>query len=509
MPSLLLSALADRLDPPPARDVYRILGYEPACVPRVLAQRRGDSVIPEPCGQCPQELFHTATEYDVLYGGAAGGGKTKGLLMFGLRACDAHPGLRVGAFRRTYDELEESFFKELQLIDYASDLGCRWHGTRHELTFPNRALIRFRYLDSIKSATRRQGGEYQLVLVDERTLIPPAAVSIVIDERIRSGNTTIPVIGVRSATNPGGVGHGEVRKRYIVPTEYGAKTVTDDQDRTVRFIQAKVKDNPYVDSGYVRRLEGIPDLARRRAMLDGDWDTFAGQFFPEWRHDTHVIRPPADWAERSKAWPKIAAVDWGYAAPWAVVWGARDFDGRMWIYRELYATEVGEADQARRIVAAEKPGEVKVRMADPSMWSKRGDAFPIADVYAREGCVVMPATNDRQSGWQRVHSYLDMGPACELHAEAGLTECPMLHVFDTCPNLVRTLPDQVHDDVDVEDLDTDGEDHAVDSLRYLLMRAGLRPPREPPKALDMSAEARMQRYVSERTKPNRPTLVGG
>jgi len=270
-------------------------------------------------GYCPTERqaeFHAATEFDVLYGGAAGGGKTVALLMEGIRQADRWPGLRVGAFRRTYDELAESFFAELIKIDYASDLGCRWNGTEHELRFPNGSVIRFRYLESDRSASRRQGGEYQLVLIDERTLIPPTAVSIVVDERVRSGSTSLPVLGVRSASNPGGPGHGSCKARFIDPTLHGARSYCDEHGRTVRFIPAKVADNPHLteaDPGYMARLDAIADPARRAAMRDGSWDSFAGQFFSQWSRDTHVVRP----FTIPPSWERYAGIAWGYGAPWS------------------------------------------------------------------------------------------------------------------------------------------------------------------------------------------------
>lgn len=471
-----LASLADRLDPPDV-DVFDLLGYQPT-------ERQAE--------------FHAATEFDVLYGGAAGGGKSRALVMDAVRACVKHPGIRVGAFRRTFDELEESLLKEVYLVLGALEehFGCTLvKSPKPDLRFRNGSVIRFRYLQTVKDATRRQGGEYQLVIFDELTLLPPDAVSIVRDERIRAGQNK-PVLGVRSGSNPGDVGHGAVKGRYIAPTEYGKHPIVDPQGRSVRFIPAKVSDNPHIDAGYKKRLEGISDPARRRAMLDGDWDQFAGMFFPEWRHDLHVVRP----VELDKTWPRLAGIDWGYAAPWCTLWGARDRVGRVWVYREIYEAGVGERDQARRVLAMEARDKVRGRYADPSMWAKRGDAHPIAAVYATEGAALIPAENDRQSGWQRVHSYLDVGPVCDVHAAEGLDECPMLHVFDTCTDLVRTLPDQVHDKLDVEDLDSDAEDHAVDALRYLLMAVGLRPPKQPKPAPDQSLEARVARHIEDRVK---------
>lgn len=447
--SLLL--LADLLDPP-RPDAFAALGYQPT--PR-------------------QTEFHDATEYDVLFGGAAGGGKSKALLMHAIRECANYPGLRVAAFRRTYDELRESLLKELAAVAFGEAIGCSWNGTERELTFPNKAVIRFRYLETLQDATRRQGGEYQLVILDERTLIPPDAVSLVVDERIRSGRADIPVLGVRSGTNPGGPGHGVVKARYIDATDRGKHTYLDEQGRSVRFIQSKVTDNPHVDPGYLARLDGIPDPNRRAAMRDGDWDSFAGMAFPEWRSDRVVVAPfpiPPEWV-------RYTGIDYGYAAPWVTEFLARDADGRMWVFDELSGTQVVEREQARRILAAEAShGQTPeqragVRAADPAMWSKTGAALPVAHQYAVEGVGLVKANNDRLTGKARVHTYLSDAPACPIHREQGWDVCPMLHVTNA-PLLVSTMASLPTDPRRPEDVDTTAADHAYDALRYALMHVG-------------------------------------
>lgn len=411
-----------------------------------------------------QRLLHEATEWDVLYGGAAGGGKSKALVAEALRVAVAYPGIRVAAFRRTYDELAESLLKELAGFDFAHALGGQWNGSRHELTFPNRSLIRFRFAERVEDATRRQGGEYQLILVDERGLMPPEVVDHLM-ERLRSGTRAIPVLGVRSSTNPGGIGHGRLKARFIDGTGNGQHLGHDEQGHTLRFIPAKVDDNPYVDAGYRATLMAIPDPARRRAMMDGDWDTFAGQFFSEWSRTRHVVRPfpvPAEWQ-------RFIGVDYGYAAPWAVVWIAVDPDDRAWLYRELYATKVGEADQARQILTVEDGERIRKRVGDPAMWAKTGTAPSVATAYANEGVRLEPAQNDRVIGWQRVHTYLGDMPACPIHRAQGLEYCPRLHVFESCINTTRTLPALPFDQRRAEDLDTHAEDHLADAARYVLM----------------------------------------
>lgn len=447
------SLLADRLDPPEL-DVFGAIGYTP---------------------HAKQREFHSATEFDVLYGGSAGGGKSFAIVAEGIRAAATYAGMRVLTVRRTYDELNESIFPALRKFDYASALGARWNGTERELRFPNGSVIRFRYLETLDDASRRQGGEYQLLLVDEATLMPPGVVDILRFERLRAADG-LPIIGVRSTTNPGGPSHGEVRKRYIDATEHGAKVSVDEHGNTVRFIQAKATDNPHLDDGYHRRLDAIPDPQRRAAMRDGEWGQFAGQMFTEFRWDRHVMDP----IELPAAWKRYNGVDWGFKAPWAVLWAAVDEDGRVWVYREIYETQVGESEQARRILAAEGGEHVAVRYADDAMWATRGDAKPIADIYAENGVHLTQAgkgAGSRVNGWQRWHSYLAEGPACPHHRAQGWRTCPNIHIFRTCPKLLFELENLPYatKGPSPEDADTNAPDHAMDAGRYLLLNLGTGP----------------------------------
>jgi phage terminase large subunit len=429
-------------------------------------------VLPEPCGECPQELFHSASEWDVLYGGASGGGKSFAITAEGIRACVRHRGLRVLLLRRTYDELEESIFPALRKLGMAESVGGHWNGSTRELSFPNGSLFRFRYLETKDDASRRQGGEYQLLLVDELCLMAPGVVDILRYERVRAADD-IPVIGIRATSNPGGPSHGEVKERYIEATRHGRDVVTDDHGLTVRFIQAKATDNPHLDAGQKARLDAIPDPARRAAMRDGDWDQWDGMIFKQYRHDRHTMEP----VTLPLSWPRYNGIDWGFAKPWAVLWAAADEDGRVWVYREIYEVQVGESEQARRIIAAEAPGEhVAVRYADDAMWATRGDAKPIADVYAENGVHLTPAgkgPGSRIAGWQRWHSYLAEAPACPHHRAQGWETCPKIHIFRTCPKLIYELKNLPYARTgSPEDADTTAADHAMDAGRYLLINLG-------------------------------------
>jgi hypothetical protein len=459
------SALSTALNPPPV-DVYSLLGYQPACVPYLSKQ------IPEPCGQCPQEQFAEATEHSVLLGGSAGGGKTLSLLMYALRACVKYPGIRVGAFRRSYPELRESLIAELAQYGFAEALEASWNGTEYELRFKSGSLLMFRYAESVKDATRRQGSQYQLLCLDERCLFPGDVVAF-LESRVRSGRAGIPVIGIRSTANPGGPGHQAVKAEFIDSTAYGQRVITDARGRTVRFIPAGLKHNPYINPEYAADLRNLPE-PMRRAFLDGDWDSFAGAMFPELDRERHVVRPMT----LPSSWRRLAGVDWGFRAPWAVIWIAEDEDGRLWAYRELYECEVGESEQARRILAAEGDEQV-TRYGDSAMWARRGDARSIADCYEAEGCHLLPAPKgpgSRVTGWQRIHSYLAEGPACPHHRAQGWQTCPMLHMFSTCENLWAELTSLPHAVVgDVEDADSKAPDHISDALRYVTSALGTGP----------------------------------
>jgi phage terminase large subunit len=466
-------------------DVFKLIGYEPNCKRRHVARERiaaGLGItdpydyrvdeyggIPEYCGKCPQELFHSATEDDVLYGGASGGGKSFAITAEGIKWCARYPGLRVLLIRKSYDELEESIFPALRKFSYGQILGCRWNGVKFELRFTNGSYFRFRYLETKDDAARRQGGEYQLLLVDELALMLPGVVDILRYERLRSAGG-LPVIGVRCTSNPGGPSHGEVKKRYVDATDNGAKVVRGEDGLTVRFIKARASDNFRLDAMQKHRLDAIPDPNRRAAMRDGDWGTFSGAVFPQFSKERHTVEP----RRLPASWNRYNGLDWGYAAPWAVLWGAVDEDKRLWIYRELYQTHTGEADQARMILAAEDGEHIIARWADDAVFSARGDAKAISEVYAENGVHLTPAgkgPGSRITGLQRWHSYMADGPACPHHRALGQDSCPLVHIFyPNCRNLVAELESLPYaTSGNVEDADTKAPDHAYDAGRYLLL----------------------------------------
>lgn len=461
----------------------------------------------------PQSVFLSLPDenLDVLYGGAAGGGKTQSLLVYALRACVRFPGLQAFWFRRTFPELEQSVLRMLARYDHARVLGARYSDQKHELRFANGSVLTFAHAKNSQEAAALLSAEINLLLIDERTTLLPGVVDMLYS-RVRSGVPGVPCLGVRSATNPGGVGHSRVKSGYIEATGHGEREVTDEFNRRRVFIQARLSDTPQLGEEYRRNLQGLGEKLRR-AYEEGDWEVFEGQMFGELSWDRHVVAPftiPASWRRH-------VGVDWGFAAPWAVGWWAVDEDGRVWLYRERYETHVGEADQARRILADEGGEQITSRWADDAMWATRGDAKPIAQVYAEEGVHLTPAgkgPGSRVTGWQRLHTYLGDGPACHIHRAQGLDTCPWLHVFTTCPKWfdeVSALPHATAGNP--EDADPQAADHHADQTRYVLVNLGTGPQmvslpdeaRQAPAAADLLAPMGTWAVRNE----HRPGWAGG
>jgi len=448
--------VADSMDPGGV-DVFAVLKYRPTE---------------------KQRAFHESQEYDVCFGGSRGCGKSLGLLMDAISRSVHTPGLRCLMLRRTYPELKSSLLAELARHGFARKLGARWNSTENLLSFPNGSVIQFGYCDALADTSRYQGSSWGLLCNDEMTLMLPAAVEI-LRETIRSGDEGRSVVGIRSSCNPGGPGHTTIKTNYVEATSYGERVVTDSHGRSVKYIPSTAKDNVHIGKDYLRVLDAIPDEARRKAMRDGDWSAFGGQFFSEWSPFRHVV--PRDAMTLAPSWRRYCGIDFGFAAPFCALWAALDGDGRWFVYRELYAKGLSPEQQAHAIMKAEKGDGWVAHFVDPSTVAKPTGGLSVFEMYALAGVSsIALAVNDRIPGWTQVHKALADGPLCLYHAhlaekgEWSGTSCPMLHVLDgAAPNLCRTLPDAPYDNVRVEDMSTTCEDHACDSLRYLIASTGL------------------------------------
>lgn len=435
-------------------------------------------------------------EYEALYGGAAGGGKSDALVIEALRQVHI-PHYKALILRKTFPQLAELIDKSLHYYPRAFPK-AKYNASSHTWTFPSGAKILFGSMQYTKDRTKYQGQAYDFIAFDELTHFTFEEYSYLFSRNRPNGPGTR--VYLRATANPGGVGHGWVKERFISAGK-PMNTIWQEvrwrePDGTQRvgrqgrvFVPSSVFDNPALlreDPGYVQRLAAMPE-AERRALLYGDWDSFAGQVFTEWRDDsdhyedrlnTHVIRP----FRVPDGWRIYRGFDFGYAKPFSVGWYAVDYDRRLYRIRELYgcdgAPDTGVKWEPARIareirrVEAEDPnlmGRSIRGIADPAIW-KAEMGQSVAEIMERAGLYFDRADNARIAGKMQVHHRLAFD-------EEGL---PLLYVFNTCRHCIRTLPALVYDQVDVEDVDSKQEDHIYDELRYVCMENPVSPPK--PKA---------------------------
>lgn len=437
-----------------------------------------------------QAAFHATTANEVLYGGAAGGGKTKALVMDAFFRCLEYPKTTAVIFRRTYQELEDTDIKEAR-ASYPPELAT-YNAGRHEYKLINGSKILFRHCEHEGDRFNYRGIEIQFLYFDELTSFEQSIYDF-LKTRLRAKKSMGVVPIVRSASNPGDIGHGWVKKMFVdagpymsiqVQTVY-SETLHKAKKIKTQYIPALATENPFITEDYIFELEQKPE-ALRRALLHGDWDAFEGQVFMEFTDDpahyqdrlwTHVIAP----FPIPLSWPRYMSFDHGYSKPFSIGWWAVDPAGRVYRYREWYGTKPRQADtgleytpiQIAEGIAARETEETENnvaidRIADPAIFDKsRGDS--VADqmrpnnlhpgVYFRKG------DNTRLAGKMQLHERLRFDPEGK----------PGMYIFSTCTDWIRTVPTLPYSRTKPEDIDTDAEDHAYDETRYFLMDRPLAP----------------------------------
>jgi phage terminase large subunit len=413
-----------------------------------------------------QKIALERSEFEIAYGGSRGGGKSACLMAWMIEPQYINnPRYRGLVIRRNYDDLRD-------YIDRAADmyrhLEVEVVGNPAEFRFKTGAIIRSGHLMDKLAYQKYQGHEYQKMGIEEATLIADEEDYLKLISSCRSTLDLDPQVFL--TCNPGGPGHAWFKNRFVDnPRE---KTYYDDvTGRSRIFIQSRVYDNPTLiekDPGYLEMLKGLPEELRR-AWLDGDWDVYYGQYFSQWRYDVHVCEPfhiPSNWY-------RYRAIDYGYKAPFAVVWVAVDPNKNVYVYRDYYVAEMELSGHIDAINALSKDEEYRATMGDPSMWIRNpqntnrsdlaaGSHMAIADLLRKGGINVIKANNDRVSGWNLLREYLKWDDETP----------PKLHVFKTCNKFIETIPTLVHDLRRPEDLDTKGPDHLADAARYALMHIG-------------------------------------
>ena len=413
-----------------------------------------------------QQQFHASPAKYRLFGGAAGPGKTKALLMEAILQAHEHPAANTLLLRRTFPELEQSpllYFRR----EVPRELCRSFHEAKHVVTWWNGSTTRFGYCQSESDVYQYQGGEFLFIGVDELTMFTLR------QWQFLTSRNRCPVPGafpcMAGATNPGNIGHAWVKSLWIDRQAAPGMEHPEEYDATdYEFIPARVCDNPIYaqDENYLKTLRALPSHLRR-AFLDGDWDVFAGQYFDRFDFARHVTRAEEiDW---KPWWRRWISVDWGFEHPAAVYWhaampGIEAGEGeanRIVTYREYVTHRTPPRELAREIIARSMSTEgdrekVEAVYLSPDAFARRTDEASIAeqmgDVFAAAGLPrPVPADDDRVGGWMLMYQMLDAG-------EWVLTE--------NCIELIRTLPNLVRDPARIEDIEKMDGDDPADAARY-------------------------------------------
>lgn len=447
-----------------------------------VCQGRPAVWVPQP----RQAIFMARGEDEVLFGGAAGGGKSDVMVVEALRQVHIkhYKGLIL---RKTYPQLSELIDKTLNLYPQIFPKAV-YNSTSHTWRFPSGAKIIFGSLPHNKDKYQYQGQAYDFIGFDELTHFSKDEYDYLISRNRPNGPDTR--VYTRATANPGGIGHGWVKERFITPAppmttiwdEVNVKFPDGHEEKRYRsrvFVPSLLTDNEALmrnDPDYITRLASRPE-AERKALLYGDWDSFSGQVFTEWKNDpdhyvdrrfTHVIAP----FDIPSHWRIYRSFDWGYSKPFSVGWWAVDQEGIAYRVKEWYGCRRGDPDvgleMQMSVVAAEIAkveredplfrGKRITGVADPAIWNRQtGES--IAEVAERFGVYFDKGDHERIAGLAQVHERLKFGRDGR----------PRLYVFNTCRDFIRTLPALVYDEHKVEDVDSRLEDHIYDETRYFCM----------------------------------------
>lgn len=436
-----------------------------------------------------QQRFIEASADEVLFGGAAGGGKTYAQIIDAYLYALKYAGSAQLVLRRTNPELQRSILREMPRV-FAPGF-YTYNKNERTCRFKNGSIIDFSYCDNESDVHRYQSAQYDVIRFDELTHFTEY-MYIYLMSRNRGAND-FPK-SMKSTCNPGGIGHAWVKKRFIDAgpegqvikiahkesansgtfpqgDAAGSKESAGGYESTRIFIQSFVYDNHFMqkkDPGYVRRLQNLPEN-ERKALLYGQWDIFEGQYFPEFSRELHVCEP----FFVPRHWRRYIAVDYGLDML-AAYFIALDEAGRGYVYREIYSGKDNEDDGGRPLLVSEAGQVMRAAMGDehieavfapPDLWNRQRDSGEsIADMWMAQGLSLIKASNERVQGWLALKEWLKPG-----QDEFGKPRA-RLQIFSTCHNLIRVLPQLCHDKKNPQDAAIIPHEltHAPDALRYFV-----------------------------------------
>lgn len=396
-----------------------------------------------------QKAFIDSGESEVLFGGAAGGGKSYGQTVDALLFALKYPGSKQLVLRRTFAELDKSLIRA-SLSLYPREI-YSFNSSNHTGRFKNGSIIDFGYCAAEGDVYQYQSAEYDVIRFDELTHFTESQYIYLIS-RVRGANSFPKQ--VKSSTNPGGIGHGWVKARFVDPSPAGKSFVGEDGMERI-FIPALLDDNRFLsegDPGYRDRLLALPER-EKKALLYGDWNIFEGQYFTEFSPKKHIVAP----FEIPKNWRKYRTIDYGLDRL-ACLWIALSPDGISYVYREFCKSNLTISQATREILdRTPQNEEIYATLAPPDLWSRSQESGRSkAMIFSEYGLNFTKTSNDRESGWLAIKELL-------ISADEGRG----IRFFSTCTEIIKCLPSLTVDKLRPSDCSTEPHSitHAPDALR--------------------------------------------
>lgn len=420
---------------------------------------------------------------EILFGGSLGGGKSTASVLDAYIEAMKNPGIVIGLFRRTLPELTNTLIREA--LETFPPESYQFREAKRRMTMFNGSELRFNFIDTDKDLIQYQGQEFDMIIMDEAANFTEYQL-IRIKERVRSSRKGIRT-KIRYLTNPMGVGKGYLKRRFIddkEPYKIYVSPETKDQpkelQRTLCYIPARLTDNKYLylnDPSYCNSLKELPDDIYK-AMVDGDWDSKVGSFYPQFQSTLHTCLT----YHPSVKDQLFLSMDWGTNKPFSVNWIALTQTNHAFVYREYYGS-TGKPDEGINLTARECGKRLyamckeefdnglsyKYLVLDSSCWNRTGYGKTIAEILQEElkEIPIIKASKERINGWENQKAWLEIDYDDSIFNP--YFKKPWLIISRKCPNLIKQFQDAVYSDTKPGDQSEKIENHSIENLRYWCM----------------------------------------